>query len=244
MDKGNNVQKRAATELIYVVEDDPAVAQLIAVTLEKFAYQAELFNSGADFLRALKVKIPHACILDLGLPDMDGIELLQHIRSKHAFGLLIVSGRGDTHDRVIGLELGADDYMVKPFEPRELIARVRSVLRRYAVPHHFAEPAVKVAEFAGWRLELSSNTLISPSGVRETLSVAEAQLLLVLLEHPNQILTREQLLVGRDVAALDRSIDLRISRLRKRLSEDPHHARMIKTVYGAGYLFSAAVRWS
>jgi hypothetical protein len=141
-------------------------------------------------------------ILDLGLPDMDGMTVLQQMRGKHSCGLLVVTGRSDTHDRVMGLELGADDYVVKPFEPRELIARVRSILRRYpgqvVLP---ADPAQRVAEFAGWRFAPGSNTLTSPSGQQDTLSTAEAQLLSVLLAHPNHILTREQLLGGRDVGA-------------------------------------------
>ena len=175
---------------------------------------------------------------------MDGMEILHHVRGRHAFGLLIVTGRNDTHDRVMGLELGADDYVVKPFEPRELIARVRSVLRRYQSQSPAqSTSAVRVAEFSGWRFKPGCNTLTSPDGTSDTLSVAEAQLLSALLERPNQILTREQLLGGRDVAALDRSIDLRVSRLRKRLEENPLHAKLIKTVYGAGYLFSCSVNW-
>jgi DNA-binding response OmpR family regulator len=231
-------------ELIHVVEDDAAIARLIGQTLEKFGFRVETFRTGAEFLRRLKSTPPGLCILDLGLPDMDGLELLPHVRARHAFGLLIVTGRSDTHDRVLGLELGADDYMVKPFEPRELIARVRSILRRYQpAPANPLADAVRVAEFAGWRFELGSNTLTSPDGRTDALGMAEAQLLRTLLERPNQILTREQLLGGRDVDALDRSIDLRVSRLRKRLEENPLHARLIKTVYGAGYLFSGSVSW-
>lgn len=233
------------SELIYIVEDDPAVASLICATLEKFEYRWELFSNGGEYLRALKTRQPSLTILDLWLPDMDGIEVLQQIRQRHHFGLLIVTGRTDVHDRVMGLELGADDYVLKPFEPRELIARVRSVLRRSQPPTESpANQAVKSAEFAGWRFELGTLTLTDPDGHSETLSLAEAQLLCALLERPNQILTREQLLEGRDVAAQDRSIDLRISRLRRRLEENPQHARLIKTVYGAGYLFAAPVRWS
>lgn len=237
--------RAGATESIYVVEDDAAVARLVVGTLERYGYPTELFGSGAALLRRLKQRPPAVCILDLGLPDMDGLDVLQQIRAHHAFGLLILTGRADTHDRVLGLELGADDYMIKPFEPRELIARVRSILRRYvvAVRPGSSEP-VQAAEFAGWRFELARHVLIAPDGRCETLSVAEAQLLRRMLECPNQILSREQLLEGRDVDALDRSIDLRVSRLRKRLEENPQHARLIKTVYGAGYLFCADVRWT
>ena len=231
--------------LIYVVEDELAIARLIADTLEKFGFRAELFRTAEAFFHGLRHKAPDLVILDLCLPDMDGMAVLQQMRGKHTCGLLVVTGRGDIYDRVMGLELGADDYVVKPFEPREMIARVRSILRRYPGPVLLpANPDLRVAEFAGWRFEPGSNTLTSPSGQEETLSTAEAQLLSVLLAHPNHILTREQLLGGRDVSALDRSIDLRVSRLRRRFEEDPQHAKLIKTVYGAGYLLAATVSWS
>ena len=116
--------------LIHVVEDDAAVSRVITATLERFGYRHAAFSTGGDFLRQLRVQVPDVAILDLGLPDMDGMEVLQQLRSRYRFGLLIATGRDDTHDRVMGLELGADDYVVKPFEPRELIARVRSILRR------------------------------------------------------------------------------------------------------------------
>ncbi|MFN4065501.1 response regulator transcription factor [Parazoarcus communis] len=229
--------------MIHIVEDDARVAQLIGETLHRFGYQYLVFSSGGDFLRQLRISPPELCILDLGLPDMDGMEVLQQLRSRHRFGLLIASGRVDTHDRVMGLELGADDYVLKPFEPRELIARVRSILRRYqpVVP---ATDGQRVAHFAGWCFECGSNVLISPTGERTSLSLAEAQLLLTLLERPNQILSREQLLNGRDVSALDRSIDLRVSRLRKRFEQGALDGKFIKTVYGAGYLLATTVRWA
>lgn len=239
------MQPTRTPELIYVVEDEPAIARLIADTLEKFGYRTELFRTAEAFFNGLRQQVPELVILDLGLPDMDGMAVLQQLRGKHSCGLLIVTGRSDVYDRVMGLELGADDYVVKPFEPRELIARARSILRRYpGVVAPTADPALRVAEFAGWRFEPGSNTLTSPGGQQDTLSTAEAQLLSVLLAHPNHILTREQLLGGRDVSALDRSIDLRISRLRRRFEENPQHARLIKTVYGAGYLLAATVTWS
>ncbi len=232
-------------ELIHVVEDDPAVARLIEGTLQRFNYRAEVFRTGTDFLRRLRAETPALCILDLGLPDMDGMQVLQQIRARHGFGLLIVTGRTDTSDRVMGLELGADDYVLKPFEPRELIARVRSVLRRYQRPRPDAASAAdRVAEFAGWQFEVGTHRLVAPDGREDMLGVSEAQLLITLLEHPNHILSRDQLLAGRDTSALDRSIDLRVSRLRRRLEENPQHPKIIKTVYGAGYLLAATVSWS
>lgn len=232
-------------ELIHVVEDDPGMARLIAATLERFGYRHAVFGSGGEFLRQLRLQSPDLAILDLGLPDMDGIELLQQVRARHRFGLLIVTGRTDTHDRVMGLELGADDYVLKPFEPRELIARMRSILRRYQPPPPGpGSGATRVARFAGWRFELATHRLIAPDGREDTLGVAEARLLTALLERPNQILSREQLLNGMDVSALDRSIDLRVSRLRRRFEHGEYHGKFIKTVYGAGYLLATTVSWS
>ncbi|MFN3985247.1 MAG: response regulator transcription factor [Rhodocyclaceae bacterium] len=228
--------------LVFVVEDDDAVARLIRSALEKYDFSVECYSSGAALLRQLQQRRPGVCVLDLGLPDMDGLEVVRQIRARHAFGLLILTGRGDTYDRVAGLELGADDYMVKPFEPRELVARVRSVLRRYQPSSAITETR-RVAIFAGWRFDTGTHELTSPKGETDTLSLAEASLLRKLLECPSQILSREQLLDSRNLGALDRSIDLRVSRLRKRFEEDPQHARLIKTVYGAGYLFSGSVEW-
>ena len=233
-----------AQALIHVVEDDVNVAGLIIATLERFGYQHAVFPSGGEFLRQLRVQSPDLAILDLGLPDMDGMDVLQQLRKRHRFGLLIATGRVDTYDRVLGLELGADDYVVKPFEPRELIARVRSILRRYQPEPQPADLALRVAHFAGWRFEHASHRLISPEGIEDTLSLAESQLLSAFLERPNQVLSREQLLSGRDVSALDRSIDLRVSRLRKRFEQGGHSGKFIKTVYGAGYLLATPVSWS
>src|SRR5690606_21031779 len=154
--------------LIHVVEDDAAVSRLITATLERFGYRHAAFSTGGDFLRQLRVQVPDVAILDLGLPDMDGMEVLQQLRSRYRFGLLIATGRDDTHDRVMGLELGADDYVVKPFEPRELIARVRSILRRYQPePAADAEPP-GIAHFVGWRFERATHRLISPEGAEDT----------------------------------------------------------------------------
>ena len=231
---------------ILLVEDDVMLGDGMVDALRSSGYTVDWLQQGLPALSALKSEEFAALILDLNLPDIDGISLLRKLRREgQTLPVLILTARDALDDRVLGLELGADDYIVKPFEPRELIARVRSILRRYpGQPELPADPAKRVAEFAGWRFAPGSNTLTSPSGQEETLSTAEAQLLSVLLAHPNHILTREQLLGGRDVAALDRSIDLRISRLRRRLEENPQHARLIKTVYGAGYLLAATVTWS
>lgn len=231
--------------LIYVVEDDPEIVRMIAESLDRFDFRYELFRYGRDLLQRLQTQTPNLCILDLGLPDMDGMQVLHELRDRHRFGLLIVTARTETPDRVLGLELGADDYMAKPFEPRELIARVRSILRRYfPASGRSQELTARIATFAGWQFNLGTNQLTSPGGKEENLSVADARLLTKLLENPNIILSREQLLMGRDEDVLDRSIDLRISRLRRRFEAHEPKSKLIKTVYGAGYLFSTLVTWS
>ena len=228
-------------KLIAIVEDDPDVARIIDQVLRDFSLRTTLFRSGGELLRRLRNLSPDLCIIDLGLPDMDGIEAMQRVRAQSDCGILILTGRAHVSDRVMGLELGADDYVVKPFEPRELVARVRSILRRRENTGTLS--AAQTAEFSGWRFNLANNTLISPQGEEQLLSTAEADLLKVFVQHPNRILHREQLMGTRDLAPTDRSIDVRISRLRRKLEPDESCPAFIKTVYGAGYLFMATVTW-
>ena len=175
---------------------------------------------------------------------MDGMQVVRELQDGSPCAVLILTGRNDVTDRVLGLELGADDYIVKPFEPRELVARVRSILRRYQRAPA-PEPASErnLARFASWSFDASRHALTAPDGREISLSAAEAGLLATLLRRPNKILSREQLLGERDVDPFDRSIDVRISRLRRKLDDDPQNPKLIKTVYGAGYLFSAQVEW-
>ena len=241
-------------QLIFVVEDDVAIARLVVAALHEFGFATEAFRNGASVLRCLQTERPELCIIDLGLPDMDGIELVRRIAAVSSSGVLILTGRGHTFDRVMGLELGADDYMVKPFEPRELVARVRSILRRRAAGAFGAGgggggglgPGAqrRHAAFLDWRLDCAANILCGADGAQQVLGTAETQVLRAFLERPYQIHTREQLVGQRDLAPQDRSIDVRISRLRRKLEADPLNPTLIKTVYGAGYMFSAAVSWS
>ena len=210
------------TKLITIVEDDPDVAKIIEQVLADFGFRTAWCRSGGDLLRRLRTLAPDLCIIDLGLPDMDGIEAMQRVRS-------------------MGVELGADDYVLKPFEPRELVARVRSILRRR---EGHETSARQIAEFAGWHFNLGNNTLTSPGGVEHALSTAETELLKVFVSNPNRILQREKLMGTRDLAPNDRAIDVRISRLRRKLEPDADSPAFIKTVYGAGYLFLATVNWS
>ena len=227
-------------KLIAIVEDDPDVAKIIEQVLADFGFRTVWCRSAGDLLRRLRSLAPDLCIIDLGLPDMDGIEAMQRVRAQSACGILILTGRAHVSDRVMGLELGADDYVLKPFEPRELVARVRSIVRRREGGE---TPARQIAEFAGWRFNLGNNTLTEPNGEEHALSTAEADLLKVFVNNPNRILQREKLMGTRDLAPTDRAIDVRISRLRRKLEPAPQSPAFIKTVYGAGYLFLATVNW-
>lgn len=233
----------APPDKVFVVEDDAQVRAIIERTLANFGFNCSGFDTGQSLLKRVRVEQPDFCIVDLGLPDMDGIEVVRELSSRFDCGILILTGRGHTADRVMGLELGADDYMVKPFEERELVARVRSILRRRRAATH-GSPQRRYARFLGWQLDCSANLLTSPSGVEHLLGTAETQVLKCFVEHPHQILTREKLMGDRDLSPLDRSIDVRISRLRKKIEDDVHNPKIIKTVYGAGYIFSATVEWS
>ena len=230
--------------LVYVVEDEPAVRDLVVAALQAYGFSTEAFGTGAALLDGLARRPPALCVIDLGLPDMDGIGLVRAVAEQHDCGLLILTGRSHPIDRVMGLELGADDYVVKPFESRELVARVRSILRRrsraVAEP---AAPARRHASFAGWRFDVAAQLLTAPDGSGQALGVAEAQVLRALLDKPQQVLTREQLMGSRDLPAQDHGVEVRISRLRRRLEAAPGGGRLIKNVYGLGYMLVCAVAW-
>ncbi|QDZ29638.1 response regulator transcription factor [Noviherbaspirillum sp. UKPF54] len=231
-------------KIVYVVEDDADVARLIRATLQDFGFGIVACPTAADLFRRIGRQAPDLCIVDLGLPDMDGMDVVRQLRERCDCGILILTGRGYVGDRIMGLELGADDYVAKPFDPRELVARVRSILRRTASPPAGQRKVPGTAQFAGWSFHTGSNTLAAQDGSEWSLSTAEAQLLKTFIAHPNRILSREQLLCERDVSPFDRSIDVRISRLRRKLEADPQNPKLIRTVYGAGYLFAADVSWS
>ncbi|MDR3322704.1 MAG: response regulator transcription factor [Zoogloeaceae bacterium] len=238
------MKQNAPSPLVFIVEDDPEVARTMELALQSFSFATHTCRNAAELLRRLRAQTPDLCIIDLGLPDMDGMTLMQHVRNISDCGVLIVTGRAHVSDRVMGLELGADDYMVKPFEARELVARIRSVLRRRQTPGlDIRQPNPPSAEFSGWRFNPANNTLKNPRGGEQVLSTAEADLLRIFLANPNRILQREQLLGNREQTPMDRSIDARVSRLRRKLDEGGQCQEIIKTVYGAGYLFLSSVRW-
>ena len=230
--------------LIFLLEDEGEVARLIGRALAEYGFRCEHLDTGGKLLARARQQAPDLCIVDLGLPDMDGMQVIRELQERSPCAVLILSGRNDVTDRVLGLELGADDYLVKPFEPRELVARVRSILRRYQrSAASEGSPERSLARFADWAFDVNRHILTAPNGEERSLSAAEASLLANLLRRSNKILSREQLLGERDVDPFDRSIDVRISRLRRKLDDDPHNPKLIRTVYGAGYLFSAQVSW-
>lgn len=230
---------------ILVLEDEPDIAKLICNSLGEYGFRSEHVGTGRELLERAQRATPELCIVDLGLPDMDGMQVVRELQEGNPCAVLILTGRNDVTDRVLGLELGADDYIVKPFEPRELVARVRSILRRYQRTTAVEASVVErnIARFGEWTFDKGRHALIRSDGSEINLSAAEATLLLTLLARPNRILSREQLLGERDIDPFDRSIDVRISRLRRKLEDDSQDPRLIKTVYGAGYLFSTQVSW-
>ncbi len=230
---------------VHVLEDDPLVARTVMHTLEEHGLSCRWFRTAAELLSCVNRHSPALAIVDLGLPDRDGLDVVRELRQKSDCGVMILTARGFLSDRVLGLEFGADDYVVKPFEPRELVARVRSILRRCGLRTANTEDhAKRVACFEGWQFDTSAFVLVAPEGGEEVLGAAEAHLLQTLLERPNRIQSRQQLAGTPDLLPYDRSIDVRISRLRRRLRDDPHNPKLLKTVYGAGYLFNANVSWS
>ncbi len=234
-------------KMIYVVDDERDICDLVAHELRQFGFDCETFSTGAAASAAIQRRLPDLCLIDLGLPDMDGLGLVKQLCQAHRIGVVIVSGRGSLPDRVLGLEVGADDYITKPFDPRELVARINSVLRRLeqvAPADQTAGP--RRAHFLDWTYDPATLTLSSSDGRAEVLSSAEAELLTQLLKAPRQVLSRDRLLgelQGRDATPFDRSIDVRMSRIRKKIESDPKNPRIIKTIYGAGYMFAASVEW-
>ena len=232
-------------KLIYVVDDEADICKLVCAELIRYGHEAHAFYTGTQAQYAIKQKQPDLLIMDLGLPDMDGLNLVRQWSHYGDMGVIILSGRNSATDRVLGLELGADDYINKPFDSRELVARANSLLRRIAKLASNFQPSadVKLAKFGEWQFDPNTLTLQHNNGQQENLSHSEAELLLSLLKAPRKILSREQLLKERNEASFDRCIDVRLSRIRKKLEQDSAAPRLIKTVYGAGYMLMADVNW-
>jgi DNA-binding response OmpR family regulator len=229
--------------IVYVVEDDPEIGRLVCLTLDEHGFRSEHFRTGANFLHGLRRKAPAISVIDLGLPDTDGLQLIRQVQAVSDSAILVLTGRQGVEDRILGLELGADDYMIKPFEPREVVARVNTILRRLERGGERKDLTLRTARFGGWTFEESRNRLTAAGGLEVELSVAEARLLATMLKRPNRILNRTDLLDAGGREPLDRSIDARISRLRRKLQTGEDDGEIIKTVYGAGYMLIAKVEW-
>ena len=231
---------------ILIVDDDPDIRELIGDYLSGHGYEVAAAD-GATALRArLKERVPDVVLLDIGLPGEDGLSLARYLREHHDIGIIMVSGAGETVDRIVGLEVGADDYIAKPFDPRELHARIKSVLRRYQRASDEAPAASATdsrAPVGQCLLNTVSRQLFGPDGLEIPLTAMEFDLLQVFIERPGRPLSRDQILThtqNRDWDPYDRSIDIRIARLRKKIEVDPDKPQLIKTVRGVGYMYVPA----
>jgi len=223
---------------VLVVDDDPAVRQMLADYLGAHGYEVRQAASGQAMRAELERAVPAIVLLDIGLPGEDGLTLARYLRERHEVGIIMVTGAGDVVDRVAGLEVGADDYIAKPFDPRELRARLKSVLRRLE-KKDLPKQQIRVS-IGRCFLDLKSRTLSDAKGREIPITAMEFELLKAMIDHPNQVLSRDRLLTltrNREWEPFDRSIDIRITRLRRKVEEDPAHPRSIRTVRGAGYMF-------
>lgn len=237
---------------LLLVDDDEAARTMLCEYLSVHGFEVAEAADGAQMRAALARTEPDVVLLDLRMPGEDGLSLLRYLREHHRLGVIMVTGAGEVVDRVVGLEMGADDYIAKPYEPRELLARVKSVLRRvqeaaqapmageaaaHAANGRHAEQLLAVGEC---RLDPRSHRLFGADGEEIVLTAMEFDLLSAFVDHPNQVLSRDQLLTmtrNREWEPFDRSIDIRIARLRRKVEPDPERPRLIRTVRGAGYMF-------
>ncbi len=230
---------------ILIVDDDEDIQALLAEYLRKNGFDARAVADGKAMRQALASKPASLVVLDLMLPGEDGLVLCRQLRAKSQIPILMLTARGEASDRILGLEMGADDYLAKPFEPRELLARIRNILRRSKMLP--ADTEIDVPEefhFSGWLLDTRTRNLRAPDGMCVSLSGAEYRLLLIFLRNPNAVLSRDQLsnfTFGRDADPLDRTIDMQVSRLRERLRDQAREAEIIKTVRGKGYVLASRV---
>jgi two-component system, OmpR family, response regulator len=238
---------------VLVVDDEPRIRTMLRRYLVGEGFRVTEAADGAALRAALEREAVDLVLLDLMMPGEDGLSLARHIRERSQIPVIMLTGKGDLIDRVVGLEAGADDYIIKPFELREVLARIRTVLRRSGARAAQTAPApVPAAEaagsdcllFEGWRLDLARRELTRPTGELVPLTAGEFELLCVFARHPNRVLSRNQLMdlvKGRDWAAHDRAVDTQVARLRKRIEADSSRPKLIKTMRGGGYIFAATV---
>jgi two-component system, OmpR family, response regulator len=236
-------------QTLLIVDDDIEICKLLSDFLSAQGYRVLIAHDGLQMRRQIKDHSVDLLILDIMLPVEDGLSLCESLRKTTAMPIIFVSANGSEADRVVGLELGADDYLVKPFSPRELLARVKALLRRASGQLHKKTQEGRISllptiSFSGWRIDRNRRLLLSVENVIVPLSAGEYDLLLVFLEHPNRVLNRNQLLEltrGKEAEPFDRTIDVQVGRLRKKIEKDPKVPTLIKTVRGGGYQFNANV---
>lgn len=235
-----------ASPHLLIVDDDREIRDLLGRFLKKHGYRVTTARDGKEMRRALADWRIDLVVLDLMLPGEDGLVLCRDLRARSNLPVIMLTAMREETDRIVGLEMGADDYLPKPFNPRELLARVKAVLRRttYATG---GDPATtgSVLRFAGWKIDLARRRLESPQGLLIDLTAGEFDLLVAFVQHPQRVLSRDQLLDltrGREAVPFDRSVDNQVSRLRRRVEADPKEPELIKTIRSGGYIFTATVQ--
>jgi two-component system OmpR family response regulator len=234
----------AALTRLLLVDDEPSLREPLAAYLTRQGFTVREAVSAADARAQLFDETPDLVLLDIMMPGEDGLSFCRHLVETRAIPTIFLTARGEATDRIVGLEIGADDYVVKPFEPRELVARIRSVLRR-AVRGPSEAASDEDFLFEGWRLDPLKRRLTAPDGAVVAISSVEFRLLLAFLEHPRQVLDRDRLLdmvQGREAHLFDRAVDNQVSRLRRKVELDSRNPQMIQTVWGGGYMLAADVR--
>lgn len=229
---------------ILIVDDDREIRDLIAKFLKQHNLRVTTAQDGREMKRALDDWAIDLVVLDVMMPGEDGLTLCRNLRATSNMPIIMLTAMGEETDRIIGLEMGADDYLAKPFNPRELLARIKAVLRRLNIQEMQEEIVQDQFVFNGWVFKPEQRELFSDEGVMVSLSRGEFELLDTFVRHPNRVLNRDQLLDmarGREAIPFDRAIDVQVSRLRKKLKDDPKQPSLIKTVRGGGYMFSAKV---
>ncbi len=236
---------------ILVVDDDREIRDLLAKFLERQSFRVTVARDAREARKAWPLGRYHLVVLDLMMPGESGLDFARWLRSQAGANsevpIVMLTAMGEETDRIVGLELGADDYVAKPFNPRELLARIRAVLRRSSADSTTGpgqEPPAKVLRFSGWVLEPTRRRLLNPDGVEVPLTGGEYELLMVMVERPNRVLTRDMLmdlLHGRQAGPFDRAIDVAVSRLRRKLEDDGRNPQIIKTVRGGGYVLATTV---
>jgi len=229
---------------LLLVDDEAALREPLAEYLSRQGFSVTQAASAAEARSLIRDNTPDIVLLDIMMPGEDGLSLCRHLVEARAIPTIFLTAKGEATDRIVGLEIGADDYVVKPFEPRELVARIRSVLRRST---RGAPPVgeSEIYEFEGWRLDPLKRRLIDPEGAVIAISSVEFRLLAAFLDHPRQVLDRDRLLdmvQGREAHLFDRAVDNQVSRLRRKIESDSRNPQLIQTVWGGGYMLAADVR--